>query len=384
MRLMIFGWVIVYLLAAAFIGLRYAVRFRPDFEPDRAVLTADNADELVVVGNISTTNQALYYFTDTAALSISGGVVRHFDMSTGRLTQSYVLDDDCDGLFNFTSCWSPALVTMSADQRYMAAIGYESWTYSSAANIRGQIWEIETGDSVGELMFPQAAWISSMIAFYPDANTLLYDNPPNGLFRYDVATQQSTILDRDNPTQLVYVGRAGVYYVAQNQLKVVDSTWQPTTLFQVSAPFNIAVSPDERYIVHEQLHNILEVRDIETGETTKLIGHQQEVDTILFTANSQILITADMTGEIRRWDIGSGELIDLLHRGDLQGGWSLALSNDEDVLIAQRIRQVIAIDLETGELLVRHRFNYLPDGLAISPAGDLIIAGDGVILGVRQ
>lgn len=54
------------------------------------------------------------------------------------------------------------------------------------------------------------------------------------------------------------------------------------------------------------------------GEELALItGHHIEVETVAFTQDAQNIISADSSGECRKWDVASGELIEALAQGSV-------------------------------------------------------------------
>ncbi len=54
------------------------------------------------------------------------------------------------------------------------------------------------------------------------------------------------------------------------------------------------------------------------GEELNLItGHDIPIETVAFTQDAQNIISADSSGECRKWDVASGELIDVLAQGNV-------------------------------------------------------------------
>ena len=117
------------------------------------------------------------------------------------------------------------------------------------------------------------------------------------------------------------------------------------------------------------------IYDAQTGkEDALLTGHEEEVKSAVFSPDGQTLISADSSGQSRRWDVKSGEHLSILTEGnDIVE--KVALSADSTKLVTMSLDERFRVwdlnDLDTAPIVIddtERRVN----GIVISHDGEII------------
>ena len=146
----------------------------------------------------------------------------------------------------------------------------------------------------------------------------------------------------------------------------------------------VALSPDGRYAASGGQHKALEVLDpanqdvlrlwdVASGRLLrKLMGHQEVVHHVVFSADSRRLASSCWDRSVRLWDV-SGRLAPLQFNFDAPAAATAFLPGDKELLVGTRDGFIRVLDLNTGEERARIR-GPGEESLAASADGRYLLA----------
>ncbi len=166
-----------------------------------------------------------------------------------------------------------------------------------------------------------------------------------------------------------------------------------------------AVSPDSQFVATSGNDNLVRLRTIEHGTPVReFAGHDCHVYNTLFDPSGAYLVSADLKGRIKHWEVATGKLVrtmnaaelnkyDNTFRADIGGARGMAFSPDGRYLACSGITEVtnafagvgqplvVLIDWHTGQrrglLKPKDAFQGVAWGVAFHPNGFLIGVGGG-------
>jgi WD40 repeat protein len=146
-----------------------------------------------------------------------------------------------------------------------------------------------------------------------------------------------------------------------------------------STVWAIAYSPNADLVATDVSGSGFRILLWKPGQDTplrRLQGHDDAIRDLVFTPDGSRLVSASADGSVRVWNLETGATL-----CELKNHWdwvdSLDISADGSRLVSAGYDAVINIwDPDTCELLVALQDQYIIDGVAISPDGRLIAAGE--------
>jgi WD40 repeat protein len=127
--------------------------------------------------------------------------------------------------------------------------------------------------------------------------------------------------------------------------------------------WDIAYSPDGKWLATASADNTARIWDAETGALRATLPYAHRVSTVAFSPDSRLLASGDQERTVRVWDVIAGREVAALPAGGPT--WRVAFSPDGSVLLTAAPRRVV-------------KLWRIPGG---APAGEL--GGHGKILGAR-
>ncbi|KIJ94689.1 hypothetical protein K443DRAFT_351189 [Laccaria amethystina LaAM-08-1] len=208
-----------------------------------------------------------------------------------------------------------------------------------------QIWDVETGNSVGEQSPGHDDWVRS-VAFSPDGRRIIFGS--------------------DDGTVRIWAAETGSL---------------------VGEPFHghhrcarsVVFSPNGKRIVFGSRDSTLRIWDAETGSSVgePLRGHHDSVLCVAFSPDGTRIISGSRDSTVRIWDADTCSLVGEPLRGHHDCVWSVAFSPDGTRIVSGSSDRTVRIwDAETcslvGEPLRGH--NDCVWSVAFSPDGNRIIS----------
>lgn len=107
-------------------------------------------------------------------------------------------------------------------------------------------------------------------------------------------------------------------------------------MFNRESDFNYFAefSPDDKLVAFQIINNDRSLKMIETEsgkETVTFSGHDEQLNFVDLSPNGKRLITGDMSGLIKIWDIATGQVLLTIKTGIKEIG-SIALSPDGKII----------------------------------------------------
>lgn len=318
------------------------------------------------------------------ALSLTAGIVRRRDMSSGRTTSLFALP------FRPFTC--SAFAPRSG---LFAAAGWETTDSGSevvvarAGSVEVGIWRVATGERLAT--FEAGALRVDSLAFAPDEQSIAL-----GL---QDGTVQFRGIGSDEPPQTLRPHTSSVRGVAflpdgksvitagdDKQIKVwefegpeppaepaaVLSRLDPRNPDQPRSILEVAVSPNGRSVCSSHQDGTVRLRNARNGEVTHILpGHAEASSPIVFTADGARVIAARPDGSLIAWDVATG---DESGRFDTPGSATLKLAASAD-------GKWLASADSAGRIRLRDPTTLAPvSEIALPAVSALAIAHDGSLL----
>jgi len=250
-----------------------------------------------------------------------------------------------------------------------------------------RIWDMATGRQISALKTPGAAiWAK----YSPDGRCLLSCTQSAIYSHYTLSLWNPMTLKKERDLEFrhhlpcgIFVPRLKAFLVA-----VYDELWilDPNTLEireKKATPAHVcslALSPDGSNISFGMGNGDCIIRDAKSFEPVISIKtHATVVSSVVFSPDGKRLATGGEDGEIRVWDVETGEV---LWRGKKSGAgeiYSLCFTSDgRRILSGCRLNSIGVWDAQTGlELVDLHGHKNYVHGLALSPDGRILASASG-------
>jgi WD40 repeat protein len=211
-------------------------------------------------------------------------------------------------------------------------IGYQGYAFSTGKDFKVRIWNLDTGEQIGD--FVELKNIPEAVLFNPDRTIMvLAMQDYNAPDPESAATQVQNLeyLDRDTDiiTSLIeqtnensaitfFETLTGSFKVFINDMETGDMVGE---IEGELGNFSVAAfSPDGRILaigesdlVFDPSVKSVQIRLFDSRSLDQignpLIGHTGDIRSMDFNEDGTILVSNDMFGEIRLWDVNTGELI---------------------------------------------------------------------------
>ena len=264
-------------------------------------------------------------------LGNSNGTAELVDLQTGEVVRQFL---------GHTS--SLNAVAFSPDGNQVLTGGYDGVA---------RLWDVETGEELQE--FTGHILNIGSVAFSPDGATIFTGSDDGTVRRWDTKS-----------------GREMQRYAGSNGLGI-------------TAPQLIAISPDGRYLMNGNSYSMngnaqgeIRLWDIELAPRLPVFKNPSNVNGLAFSPDGRFALTADSTGTVHMWEVGSGqEVRDFKGHADLIN-YGVAFSPDgKYVLTGSWDRTVRLWDAGTGRELRQFSGPAAPvESVAFSPDGTRALA----------
>src|SRR5262249_25661776 len=137
----------------------------------------------------------------------------------------------------------------------------------------------------------------------------------------------------------------------------------------------LAVTPDNRHVISASERPGLKIWSLADGtEVATLRGHAARINAVVVTPDASLAISGSDDHTVRIWDITTGAELRKLEE---HGAAVNALATDGRLLVSAGDDCVLRVwELETGQLLTRFSGESPFLACAVSPRGNIIVAGD--------
>ena len=334
--------------------------------PHGSILATSSATEVVISNAV--TGERL-----RTLIGENGGASEDvaFSPDGSLLAVAYWSPDEEDATGGYVGLWdtvsweevgrlghSSLRLTWSPDGRLLATATNPEGNAGRDQLFSATVWEVETGNesfSVDE--------DGRGVAFADNETLLVTDAAEGRVVLYDTATGEAT-------GQLETTGDTGWPYglsvdPERNQLMVslfgtdLVELWDLETrslLWAVVVPTSaaVAIDPETGLMASGGIEGTVNLHDPDTGlVVATLPGHTADVNDLAFYPGGKRLVSADVDGETRVWDVTPSGAVGVYatEAGISTGATSLQLSSDGDEAAVTLIEALERFDIATGELL---------------------------------
>lgn len=318
------------------------------------------------------------------ALSLTAGIVRRRDSSSGRTTSTFALP------------FRPFRCTAFAPKSGLfAAAGWETADPGSevvvtqTGGVEVGIWRVATGKRLAT--FEAGALRVDSLAFAPDEESIAVgfqdgtvqfrgigsDEPPRTLRAHTSPVRGVVFLPDGN--SVITAGddkqiKVWEFEGAETPAEpaAVLSRLDPNNPDQPRSILEIAVSPNGRYVCSSHQDGTVRLRNAQNGEVTHVLpGHAEASSPVVFTADGARVIAVRPGGSLVAWDVETGNES---ARFDTPGSAILKLTASAD-------GKWLASTDSAGSILLRDPGTLAPvSEIALSSVSALAIAHDGSLL----
>ena len=231
-----------------------------------------------------------------------------------------------DGLFIVTGCddgmgqiWD-ATTSKPIGQALRLGEGGGVWDVAfspdgSMVSTEGQLWETDTGKSVGEL--ESQAWVRAS-AFSPDGSRIVTGNTWGVAQIWNVVTRQpigETMVHEETVSSAAFSPDGS--RVLTGSFDSTARIWDARTGKPIGEPFqcqsmvkSVAFSPDGTRFVTGLADGTVRLWDVATQEPIGApLRHQRGMRSVAFSPNGLCVLTGALDGTARLWDVETGSQI---------------------------------------------------------------------------
>ncbi len=281
--------------------------------------------------------------------------VRVWDTRTGRerlrlLQENFVSD-----------------VTISSNGQWIAGTGYDRTV---------RVWNAATGAEMFQIPLSDNG---NLLAFSKEGNYLVSGDQAGNISIWNVSVlpaSKNFLQFVDAYTEMVEFSPSGEWLAASDLtnvwlLKSADSSTQgravqePPILSFDSDVTNLAISPDSIWLAISTDDGKVILYNTAT-RAKKDLAESVGGAKILFSSDSQYLISADLNGVVQRWSVATGNLSDTLFEA---GSEATSLAIHEQYLAMGLIDKVVIVQTDTGQVITEiespgdhHLMTFSPDG----------------------
>jgi WD40 repeat protein/serine/threonine protein kinase len=186
-----------------------------------------------------------------------------------------------------------------------------------------RVWDIGRPREAASLAGPESGSRSVIPALSPDGRSLLAIETRGPVRTRVELWDTATLHMRGDPIEIPRwclarewsADGARVYLADEGKtVHVIESaSWKAVRTFTVDAEpdaYTTSLSPDERWYVHSGRGGAIRVRDAQTGAEARTIpGFADEIQALQISPDSVRLLGADISGNLKLWDIATGREI---------------------------------------------------------------------------
>lgn len=141
----------------------------------------------------------------------------------------------------------------------------------------------------------------------------------------------------------------------------------------IQSVWDVAYSPDGQYVVTGDIHGVVRLWDVATGEQTLFVGHSGPITSVAFSPDSNHVLSGSSDATARLWDINTGE--EIYRFISTAAVFSVAFSQDGKTVLLGNSNGTAGIwDVQTGAE-VRQFLGHSGsiNAVAFSPDGKFIL-----------
>ena len=262
-------------------------------------------------------------------------------------------------------------IVISNDSRWLAA--------SSGGDIA--LWDLSSPATAPVSL----RCISISLTFDPNGIWLVSGDATGQIFLWDVSdftAKPRTLYGHTKSVQFVKISPDGEWlasYTLDNRLLIWDMKALDKTPLEIISPYlsDAVFSPDGRWLVIDGLSKT-EIINLDVDDKTSiLVSDSEEIGSLVFDLENNMIIGGSGEGSIRIWDLNSVDSILFELQGHEQGITEIALSNRNWLASGGSDGVVRLWDMDElpAEPLILIGENYVTS-LFFSPDGDWLIAGE--------
>lgn len=389
-RRTIMFWAVVYIVALMGVAYQFAWARRPLFTPTDTTITAANADDLMIVGQIDFTKssyRARFVGDDLLIPTDAGIEVLSSEQGRWRGRILYTITSPLDVGFVAAFCNSNPSVshwTHSRDGRYVAV--RFTRTDFCAGESSGQsdtfVWDLQAARRVD---LPDTLY--SPLGFVGEAPVLVVQDAADNLSAYDLTDGTYETISTLDVGYWLHIGRNAIYLQARNSPTVwrIDPDLTLTAAFALDGVSYGPMSNDASMVLYRN-DSAIGVLFVATGEQWVIDGGR----TVLaqrgaaFSPDDRYLVLSDPDGSVRLYDTTTRDLIQTLHSVDnTRRMWGVAFGAKGDVIFGVRDHAFVAWGLD-GQPLASLELDYVfSNNLFMRDDGAVLITDRGYVIGVR-
>ncbi|KAG8754225.1 hypothetical protein FRC14_005280 [Serendipita sp. 396] len=262
---------------------------------------------------------------------------------------------------------------------------------ATGSNQTIQLWDVETGQALGELPRGHDDWVTS-ISFSPDGRRMASGSRDMTLRLWDAETGQAfgePLRDHEDRVTSVSFSPDG-RQIASGSCDDTIRLWDAETGQAFGEPLrghkdwvtSVSFSPDGRRIASGSYDWTIRLWEAETGQAfgEPLRGHENSVTSVSFSPDGRQIASGSYDWTIRLWDVETGQALGQPLRGHMSWVTSVSFSPDGRQIASGENDGTIRLwDVETGQALGQplrghadwvNSVSFSPDGLQIASGSD--------------
>ncbi|KAJ7785064.1 WD40 repeat-like protein [Mycena maculata] len=244
-----------------------------------------------------------------------------------------------------------------------------------------RVWDVESGEALGEPFMGHTESVSSHIVSGSDDKTIRVWDVESG------KALGEPFIGHTESVRSVTFSPDGQRIVSGSGDKTIH-VWDVESGEVLGEPFmghtesvhSVAFSPDGQHIVSGSGDKTIRVWDVESGEALgkPFVGHTESVRSVVFSPNGQRIVSGSHDKTIHMWDVESGEALGEPFTGHAYWVCSVAFSPDGQCIVSGSGDKTIRVwDVESGKALGEPFTGHTDwvTSVALSPDGQHIVSG---------
>ncbi|KAJ7772773.1 WD40-repeat-containing domain protein [Mycena olivaceomarginata] len=287
--------------------------------------------------------------------------------------------------------WPPSetLVIHEMTEVWSVAFSPDGLQVASGSGYNIRIWNVRTGQQVGEALVGHADWVCS-VAFSPDGSHIASGSSDKTICLWDSKTGQQvgeTLVGHTGCVWSIAFSPDGSHIASGSDDKTIR-LWDVKTRQQVGKPLvgytdyvrSVAFSPDGNHIASGSFDVTICLWDVKTGQQVgkPLVGHTGCVHSIAFSPDGNHIASGSDDKTIRLWDVKTGQQLGKPLVGHTRPVQSVAFSPDGSHIASGSFDVTICLwDVKTGQQLGKPLVGHTGcvHSIGFSPNGSHIASG---------